>query len=398
MSFFSLPSKVLLAEPDLNNRPLYPTIKLADYGLAYSVHSEDVRNLKAQMWSGGTLPYAAPEVMSTVRGDPNQTPHEKAYSESDVFSVGCIILQMMQMSLGRYHTRSEQVLDHDFPFRYQSIPYSDTLRNLAMDCVKNDVRSRPLVREVYKRSKYYADLWYGKVSGPSLAKPQEAYAGQALWNSDLRNRFETDMHFRWNHIIHNDWFHNHRATVAKVHRVATDPGKANVPRDHEVLAIGNGMERRDVLVASMSLNPNPELIEERLLYFFNREGKLMKRRDGKPVRRLSRPQLQAPILDENWRTRRIENLDRLIGIAEGDSLNLFAREIAGLKADLSEHPTFAQITDFRKLQRRAISDQYSERIIHVMAEFAEEMIAYLEGKTDTKPQYTAILPAPNLEN
>lgn len=379
-----------MADPDLNNRPLYPTIKLADYGLAYTVPDENVRYLKRQAWSGGTPPYAAPEVMWEVRRDPEQAPHDKVYPESDVFSVGCIILEMMRMSLERYHAKSKQAIDFEFPFPYNFFPYSEILRELAMDCIKKDVRSRPRVRAVYKRTKYYADLWYGKVSGPGLGKPQEAYAGQVLWNKDLRNRFETNMHFRWNYTIHNDWFYNHTDSVAKLSRTATDPGQANVPRDDEEVAIGNGLGYRKDLAAGLI---HPTRPEEWPMNVFNRDGNLLRRKDRKKIRRMERPRLGPPKQNENWKENRIKMLEELIHLferkkvktsAERDHQARILKELVAMRHDPSARPTHERLSALKAVGRHPEVRKFAPHLQIAMINFANEMRAYLDSENPIK--------------
>ena len=377
-----------MADPDLNNRPLYPTIKLADYGLAFAVHNENVRNLKNKMWSGGTMPYAAPEVMSTVRADPNQAPHEMMYSETDVFSVGCIILEMLRIPFGRYHEMCKELIGYEFSFSYDVFPYSETLRDLAMDCVTRDVRLRPKVREVYKRTKYYADLWYGQVSGPGLEKPQEAYAGQVLWSQDLRNRFETNMHFRWKYTIHNDWFYNHTDSLAKLYRTAFDPGKANIPRDGEAVGLGNSFGY-------------PENIRGKSAWktqVFNRNGDLLKRKDGKEILRWGRSQLSPPALDINWKLKRADKLlaftNGLRGFRARSNIEkkMIGRALRELVAmhDESDKPTWYRLDVFTKiLDLPSVSlKRLDPSLKLVIVEFIEEMRAYLTFKTPTRPRYT----------
>lgn len=381
-----------MADPDLNNRPLYPTIKLADYGLAFTVDNEDIRNFKKMAWSGGTRPFAAPEVMSNVRKDPTQAPHDMMYSETDVFSVGCIILEMLRIPFGRYDKVCKELIDYKFPFSYDVFPYSDILRDLAMDCVTRDVRLRPKVREVYKRTKYYADLWYGKVSGPGLEKPQGAYAGQVLWSQDLRNRFKTNMHFRWKYTIHNDWFYNHTDSLAKLHRLAFDPGKANIPRDGDAMGLGNRFDY-------------PENIKRKVEWttqVFNRNGDLLQRKDGKEIIRCGRSQLSPPALDVEWKSKRAAELDLLInglrGIeaksnAEKKMLDRALRELVAMRHDQSEMSTWQRIDELRKMRGLPSVRRLDPSLQLVMAEFADEMEAYLKCQTPTKPRYT-----PNASN
>lgn len=385
-----------MAEPDPNNRPLYPTVKLADYGLAYTVDSENIRNLKTKLWGGGTIPFAAPEVMSTVRLDPAQTPHEKVYPETDIFSVGCIILQMMRQPFYRYHSYSMELIDYEFPLPFNSVPYSDILRDLAMDCVRLDVRTRPRVRDVYKRTKYYADLWYGKIGGPGVGKSGEAYAGQVLWNKDLRNRFETDMDFRWNYTIHNDWFYNHPDSVAKLHRTAIDPGKANVPRG-DLVAIGNGFAHEAELSGPPGQTLLPETIKSFQVSVFNREGKLLQRRDGKEVRRVSRPQYFPPKLDEAWKEKRLQLLKTLIDElsrkgrltdAETKALIRCGKEVVAMEFDTPTAATLHRLRDLKRVRDAFHMRDYGRNVRLIIQDFAGKMIDYLNCQTDTQPRFT----------
>lgn len=385
-----------MAEPDPNNRPLYPTLKLADYGLAYPIPNENVRNLKITLPGGGTVPYAAPEVMATVRMDPTQTPHEKVYCETDLFSVGCIILEIMRRSNYLYHEYSMTLIDYGFPMPYKSFPYSEILMDLAMDCVARDVRSRPRVRDVYKRTKYYADLWYSKISGPDVGKPQEAYAGQVLWNKELRNLFETNMDFRWNYTIHNDWFYNHPGSVAKLYRTATDPGKANVPRG-DIVAIGNGLAHQHEL--------SGEGLDSWPMTVFNREGKILKRRDGKAIRRMFRPQLEPPKLDEEWKGKRAELLRKLIHNlsrrsaltgAEKKMLIRHARELVAVQFDSPTRETLRRIETFRMIAQTTHIGSFDPVVCKLMQDFANETERYLLCITATKPRYTPPMTSINL--
>lgn len=384
-----------MAEPDPNNRPLYPTIKLADYGLAYR-QNDDIRNLKANLWSAGTDPYAAPEVMSSVRQDKAQTPHPMVYPETDIFSVGCIILEMMRMPFTRYPSDSAAIIDYEFPFPYKSFPYSDILRDLAMDCVRIDVRTRPLARDVYKRTKFWADLWYGQISGPSVEKPQEAYAGQVLWSKDLRNHFETNTQFRWSYTIHNDWFHNHQDSVAKLHRTNTDPGKANVPRG-DVVAIGNGLALEKEITGPPGQKLDTGSISVWPMRVFNSGGKLLKRRDGKAIRRLTRAQLHPPKLDEGWKVRRVKLLeDKLMELsskqrvtdAQMEKIMRYARQLLNLRFDSPTKNTSHRLQDLIRVQDILQISKLGLDAQGVLRRFANQMIDYLSCQTATNPRYS----------
>lgn len=388
-----------MAEPDPNNRPLYPTIKLADYGLAYS-QNDAIREAKGYMWSAGTKNYSAPELMYNVRTDKAQTPHHLIYPETDIFSVGCIILEMMRIPFGRYQSDTHTLIDYEFVFPYESVPYSDILRDLAMDCVRTDVRTRPRVREVYKRTKHYADLWYSRINGPSVENPQDAYAGQALWSQGLRKRFETNMKFRWSYIIHNDWFYNHQASVYKLLRTTMDPGKANVPRGN-LVAIGNGFaieEKLTKLPGEVYLE-RPSLQRLRMRVF-NRRGKLLRRRDGEVIRRVMRPQNFPPVLNEKWKEERVQLLESLLDAYhrsghlnddEKKEIISYGRELLKLKYDSPTRETSHRLRDLIRVRNGIQMRMINPDVDAVLQRFANEMINYLSCQTATMPQFSPIV-------
>lgn len=348
------------------------------------------------MWGAGTVPYAAPELMSNVRQDPTQTPHTMIYPETDMFSVGCIILEMMRMPFNRYRSNSFSIIDYEFDFPYKSVPYSDILRDLAMDCVRLDVRTRPRAREVYKRTKYYADIWYSEVRGPNVEKPQEAYAGQALWNKDLRNHFETNMRFRWSYTVQNDWFYNYQGSVAKLHKTATDPGKANVPRG-DVVAIGNGLALENELTGPSGQIFDPDSIEVWQMRVFNRGGKVLKRRDGKVIRRVTRPQNYPPKLDEGWKEERVELLKDIleefsrIGSltdAQKERIMIYGRELLELKFDSPTKDTSQRLGDLIKVRDVLKKQNLGLDAQRVLQRFADQMIDYMSCQTATFPRYS----------
>lgn len=397
-----------MAEPDPNNRPLYPTIRLADYGLAYR-QNDDIRKLKSNMWGAGTENFSAPEVMSSVRTDPKQTSHNLVYPETDLFSVGCIILEMMRVSTAGYKSDTATLIDYEFPFPYKSFPYSDNLRDLAMDCVKVDVRTRPLARDVYKRTKHYADLWYGQINGPSVEKPEEAYAGQVLYSKDSRKHFETNMRFRWSYTVHNDWFHNNLGPVVDLVRTATDPGKANVPRGY-LVAIGNGLTLESQLCGPPGQSLDPNSIVNRAMRVFNRSGKLLRRRDSRTFRRVTRPQNYPPKLDDKWKEHRVMVLEHLLeefertGIltdAQMEEITTYGRELLKLRYDSPTKYTRVRLRDLITIRNELctrIPDPNAQRSLR---SFADQMINYLSCQTATLPQFSSYgyhtLPTPAVD-
>lgn len=384
-----------MAEPDPNNRPLYPTIRLADYGLAYR-QNDDIRKLKSNMWGAGTENFSAPEVMSSVRTDPKQTSHNLVYPETDLFSVGCIILEMMRVSTAGYKSDTATLIDYEFPFPYKSFPYSDTLRDLAMDCVRVDVRTRPLARDVYKRTKHYADLWYGQINGPSVEKPEEAYAGQVLYSKDLRKHFETNMQFRWSYTVHNDWFYNNLGPVVDLVRTVTDPGKANVPRDY-LVAIGNGLTLESQLYGPPGQSLDPNSIVDWPMRVFNRSGKLLRRRDSRTFRRVTRPQNFPPKLDDKWKEHRVKVLEHLLKEfertgsltdAQMEEIMTYGRELLKLRYDSPTKYTRVRLRDLITIRDELCTRIPDPNVQRALRSFADQMINYLSCQTATLPQFS----------
>lgn len=338
--------------------------------------------------------------MYTVRTDKAQAPHHLIYPETDLFSVGCIILEMMRIPFARYQSDTHTLIDYEFPFPYESVPYSDILRDLAMDCVKTDVRTRPRVREVYKRTKHYADLWYSRIDGPSVENPQDAYAGQALWSQELRKQYETNMEFRWSYTIHNDWFYNHQASVYKLLRTTMDPGKANVPRG-DLVAIGNGFALENKLseLPGAVYHEKPSL-EHLRMRVFNRRGKLLRRRDGKVIRRVMRPQNFPPALNEKWKEERVELLESVLDayqragqLNEDDKKDIisYGRELLKLKYDSPTRETSDRLRDLIRVRNNLQMRIINQDVVALLQRFADEMINYLSCQTATMPQFSPIV-------
>lgn len=348
------------------------------------------------MWGAGTAPYAAPEVMYNVRANRAETSNELVYPETDIFSLGCIILEMMRASLAGYKSDSFNLIDYEFAFPYKSFPYSDTLRDLAMECVKVDVKTRPLARDVYKRTKFYADVHYGLLDGPSVEKPRESYTGQVLWSKDLREQFEKNMQFRWSYTIHNDWFYNNQDSVAKLVRTATDPGVANVPRGG-LVAIGNGLAFKDQLSGPPGQFLDPASIDSWEMTVFNRGGKILKRRDGKKIFRVTRPQYHPPKLDEKWKERRVKELEDLLeGFSHDGSLTdaqmkeiiSYGRDLLKLRYDSPTRHTRNRLRDLIIVRDELCMRIPDLNIQRALQRFANQMINYLSCQTATLPQYS----------
>ncbi|KAL8815914.1 MAG: hypothetical protein Q9223_005005 [Gallowayella weberi] len=142
------PGNILLTDPDININQFYPTVKLSDFGLAYTVPEEGHGELRA--WKStfglGTRHYQAPEVTKTNLignfrpGDFRHVPEDEFHgSHSDVYSLGVTIYSLLKSI--------DAVRDHpDVGF------YSKELLLLVTSCVNKRINDRPKVHDLYTRT------------------------------------------------------------------------------------------------------------------------------------------------------------------------------------------------------------------------------------------------------
>lgn len=234
---------VLLSDPEPNNRNLYPTLKLADYGLAYSIPNNEIRRLKRALWTGGTKGYVAPEADNRVRADPNQTPHPFASHLSDVYSIGCIMIEFLRLPISRYSKSSWELLDLDLNFAYQFYPYSRDLVDLARACIKPHPKDRPSAIALYQHTRLQAEESYSlveKASQANSSRPGAAFAGQMLWNDTMQGRYKASGHFRNAYTNANDWISAHSHEMRQLDEAAMTPRVDAIPPPGHV-ALGNGL-------------------------------------------------------------------------------------------------------------------------------------------------------------
>ncbi|KAL9027475.1 MAG: hypothetical protein Q9196_004012, partial [Gyalolechia fulgens] len=154
------PANLLLANPnDGADHSLYPTIKLADFGVAYSVQES---NVKLRAWKStfryGTKSFMAPEVETVnpqFNGSFNPVPVSNIHgSHSDIWSLGAVIEALMS-------TRFNALKDHpNFDSPFVEDYYSSRLENLTAACKTYSVRSRPSIYNVYLRTRKGTTGWH----------------------------------------------------------------------------------------------------------------------------------------------------------------------------------------------------------------------------------------------
>lgn len=120
---------ILLAAPEDGSNPPYPTLKLADFGTAFTLGGpvHDVQHFRSSL-KHGTPGYMAPEVSDRKPKEEGRRrlPHELIGPHSDIFSLGVTCKQLISLA---------DALQAPF--------YSQELHNLIDQCMADDPENRP---------------------------------------------------------------------------------------------------------------------------------------------------------------------------------------------------------------------------------------------------------------
>lgn len=228
----------------MHSRRLYPTIKLADYGAAYSIPNDAVRKMK-RAWNrgGGTWPYTAPEGTPEIRHDPYQTPNPIVSPQTDIYSLGCVILDFIRITWEKRYIADERSnLDLDLPYAYEFFPFSKDLVDLVRQCVKADSKLRPTPKELFDRTQKHADSSYAPLcSTESLTTRHrwDVHPGIAMWNFEIQARYRTSPVFR-DAVTQLDWFSQHKSEMARLRVAVVETSMEMRPPEGQV-AIGLGL-------------------------------------------------------------------------------------------------------------------------------------------------------------
>ncbi|KAL9004053.1 MAG: hypothetical protein Q9188_003118 [Gyalolechia gomerana] len=190
------PANLLLANPDDSVDGLYPTTKLGDFGVAYSVQES---NMRLRAWKStfryGTNSFMAPEVETVnpqSNGNFHPVPPSNIHgSHSDIWSLGAVIETLMS-------TRFNALKDHpyfDSPFVEDY--YSSRLQNLTAACKTYSIRSRPPIYNVYLRTQTGMTKWHNTALEEASNTPaSRPFHSQVLFTKADRERFLKDRAFR----------------------------------------------------------------------------------------------------------------------------------------------------------------------------------------------------------
>ncbi|KAI4179059.1 MAG: hypothetical protein L6R41_008067, partial [Letrouitia leprolyta] len=190
------PANLLLTSCKESTDSVYPTIKLGDFGVAYSIQES---NPKLRAWKStfryGTYSFMAPEIETLSpysKGNFRPVPPRNIHgSHSDIWSLGAVIEALMS-------TRFQAVKDHpnfDSPFVEEY--YSARLQNLVARCKSYSIGSRPSIYNVYLRTQKAMAEWRTKVMEEIDHTPANRPShSQVLFSKADQERFLQDRAFR----------------------------------------------------------------------------------------------------------------------------------------------------------------------------------------------------------
>ncbi|KAL8682006.1 MAG: hypothetical protein Q9186_001882 [Xanthomendoza sp. 1 TL-2023] len=184
---------ILLTHPNPSVSADYPTVKLSDFGLAYTVPEKGHAELRAwkSTFKVGTASYQAPEVFNvTNSGTFRHVPPDKIHgSHSDVYSLGVTILKLIG-SIDAVRTHPD-VVNQRFVEDY----YSMELKNLVTSCIEKHIDNRPKSYDLY-RSTREGMRKYRRIARKerSDAGPGNLFHSQLLYTDTDRWRF-SEGHF-----------------------------------------------------------------------------------------------------------------------------------------------------------------------------------------------------------
>lgn len=146
------PTNFLMARPDASLSELYPSIKMSDFGAAYTLPETGYDRLRGwkSTWTFGTRGFRAPEVEHMIR--PKQgsfspvQPSALHGSHTDIYSLGQTIFTLMDRS-------ARAVRDHDGNHDQHVLSYySKPLIDLMTWCTQRPINKRPSAYELFQKT------------------------------------------------------------------------------------------------------------------------------------------------------------------------------------------------------------------------------------------------------
>ncbi|MCJ1228846.1 hypothetical protein MMC12_005509 [Toensbergia leucococca] len=301
----------ILLTTNITTHP-YPTIKLADFGLAYSIPNESIKHYKRMLGTAGTPGYTAPESNARIRDDPHQTPYPFASPLSDIYSLGMTMLRFLRDVVSQYPPDDWKSLDLSYGWAYKYFPYSPELVQLVLRCLHHDALKRPSPLELWCLTKDHAD----RSRAQMLQQQEEAqtntssgmYQSRTHWTHRARTQYDTDPLYRAAHRPF-EWSNTHEAALNALHKATLRPRTAS-PGFAAMCGGLAGFQRVEVLERRRAGWPREAFLQQ------------VDWMEGEPFwRYVGRDCLVLPAVDEHWRTRREEEWRRTVPRTFGEILN-----------------------------------------------------------------------------
>lgn len=300
-----------MTDPDPEVRSLYPNFKLCDYGLAYSLPNEDIIRLKRAGTTGGTHGYMAPENNPDIRSDPKQAPHAREGNAADVYSLGTVIKNLMNISIIWMTDAQQEVVDLKSSYSYMYFPYTRDLVELVSRCMDIDSRRRPGIQELFNKTRHFADEAYrGVVKSAKSPGVRGTYRGMVVWNERMQKSFRNDKEWA-EELFQHDWRYIYRKELKRIRTVKLPAAKKHLPR-RGYYVVGNGLLRpmtRKQLRRWMShMNDNrgtDEIFGP--IQFLDSRGRFVKRSDSDEVHRfIGFRMLKSVKSNKYWKKTKVE--------------------------------------------------------------------------------------------
>ena len=189
---------IFLTAVDTNQHSLYPTMKMADFGIAYTLggsvtavqHYQSTREY-------GTDGYIAPEVLnrSPEAERRRRAPHELHGPHSDIFSLGMTVQKCLTLLKPHKTTRDAFTKLVDEPTREEQLLtfYSPELRALLQRCMEIDPRDRPKTYTLYRETRAQMEMHRDQM----YANEYDQISWETiLFTKAHRMRYENDPTFR----------------------------------------------------------------------------------------------------------------------------------------------------------------------------------------------------------
>lgn len=328
---------VLLSDPTAPHP--YPTLKVTDFGMGYSVptNTDSVRRFKRSYWSAGTHFFAAPEVDDKIRSDRDQAPDDIVSPRSDVYSLGAMMMKFLWLARDRYDRREYRQLDFNEPWAYDYFPYSQPLVSLIRTCVLNDARARPNPLELWKLTTEHAHNAQTYVltnMEKAWMRMHGIYYGMIL-TGDQQTTFIENPNYAQLFVRETDWFwsNGHKLQALQATRYCT-LALASQAGHVAILSGLQGHVSLDELIATRPDAEQDSYLEKMPVY--NEKGHKIMRADGTHFMRYIAPErLRVPEFNRNWRVDKAK-LVRERAIEEQTEIRKHIEEQAQIRQRIEE--------------------------------------------------------------